>query len=97
MLLRGIGANPSTRLAQIVCQLKPLDLLQLSRVSKDFRRQFGSRSSKALWAAVRKNAEEIPEPPPHISELKLASFLFEHSCYVRAYSPCSACTIVKTL
>ena len=62
--------------------LKPLDLLQLSRVSKHFRKTFTSRSSRYLWAAARKNASQLPDPPEYLSEPRYAALVFEYACFV---------------
>ena len=40
-------------IAQITSQLDPLDILQLSRVSKHFRSTFASQGSRHIWVAAR--------------------------------------------
>lgn len=60
--------------------LHPQDLLNLSRISKHFRKILMHRSSKGMWAAARKNANNMPAPPDVLSEPKYASLLFEREC-----------------
>ncbi|KAI0072912.1 hypothetical protein K474DRAFT_291765 [Panus rudis PR-1116 ss-1] len=61
--------------------LQPLDLLHMSRVSKEFRALLTSRRSRHIWANARKNIGVMPPPyPPELSEIQFASFIFEPSC-----------------
>ncbi|KAJ3554746.1 hypothetical protein NM688_g2947 [Phlebia brevispora] len=66
---------------EIASHMKPLDLLQLSRVSQHFRRIFTSKSSRSLWISARKNVSHLPDPPAILSETKYAALLFEYRCF----------------
>lgn len=83
VLLRRRVVNPGNRV-QIVRQLEPVDLLQLCRVSKAFRAVLLDKPAHTLWVAARKNVDgaPVPDPPPHLSEPKLACLLFESHCLV---------------
>jgi len=65
---------------EIASQLEPLDILQLSRVSKEFRTTFASKTSLHIWVAARKNVYNMPDCAPFVSELQFASFMFERHC-----------------
>lgn len=70
---------------QITEQLEPLDILQLSRVSKRFRSTFASRHSRHIWVAARRNIS-MPECPSDLTELQYASLMFEQTCQVGYFS-----------
>lgn len=72
-------------LPQITEQLEPLDILQLSRVSKHFRSTFASKHSRHIWIAARRNIS-MPECPPDLTELQYTSLMFEQTCQVRYFS-----------
>ncbi len=72
--------------SKITSKLKPLDLLQLSRVSKQFRNTFMSKSSRYVWIEARKNVHGMPDPPDCLPEPKYASVVFERNCFVSAQS-----------
>jgi hypothetical protein len=73
--------------AQISLQLHPLDLLQLSRVSKVFRSLYLSQPARAIWRSTLKDfVPELPACPSDLNEAQYASLLFEPSCVV--YSLC---------
>ena len=63
-----------------MARLHPRDLLSLSRVSRHLRGILMSRSSRGMWIAARKNAQNPPPPPDELSEPKYASVLFERDC-----------------
>jgi hypothetical protein len=65
---------------EITSQLQPLDILQLSRVSKHFRSTFASRRSRHVWVAARKNIPDMPDCPDDLTEPQYASLMFEHNC-----------------
>ncbi|PSR76153.1 hypothetical protein PHLCEN_2v8651 [Hermanssonia centrifuga] len=72
--------------SKITSKLKPLDLIQLSRVSKQFRNIFMSKSSRYVWIEARKNVHGMPDPPDCLPEPKYASVVFERNCFVSAQS-----------
>ncbi|KIM79363.1 hypothetical protein PILCRDRAFT_823618 [Piloderma croceum F 1598] len=65
---------------EITSRLEPLDILQLSRVSKHFRTTFASQSSRHNWVAARRNISSMPDCPNDLSEPQYASLMFEHNC-----------------
>jgi len=75
-------ANVRLKTAQILSQLKPLDLLALSRTNREFRTIMFAPNTRSVWIAARKPFL-VPDPPSHISEVKWASLLFETACQVR--------------
>ncbi|KII91497.1 hypothetical protein PLICRDRAFT_105367 [Plicaturopsis crispa FD-325 SS-3] len=66
---------------EVCTVLHPVDILQLSRVSKEFRSLFMSRNSRHVWVAARRNAPGVPDCPPDMTEGQYARLLFEHDCY----------------
>lgn len=68
---------------QITSHLQPMDILQLSRVSKQFRSMFASKNSRHIWVAAKRNlAAPMPECPADLSEPQYISLMFEHHCQV---------------
>ena len=65
--------------------LRPLDLLNLARTSKDLRAFFMSKSTIQFWKAARKNVEGLPECPEDLSEPDYANFIFTAYCHVSQY------------
>ncbi|EKM51186.1 uncharacterized protein PHACADRAFT_200012 [Phanerochaete carnosa HHB-10118-sp] len=65
----------------IVSHLTLRDLLHLTWASRHFREMLMSKSRKHLWAAARRNDPELPDPPPSISEPRLAAVLFSSYCF----------------
>ncbi|KAI0073929.1 hypothetical protein K474DRAFT_1602437, partial [Panus rudis PR-1116 ss-1] len=60
------------------------DLLNLSRVSKDFRAFLLNRTKAAtVWRIGRENIEGMPEPPPTMSDPYVAHMLVDSFCQVR--------------
>jgi len=71
---------------QITAHLEPLDILRLSRISKQFRATFASnKHSRHIWLAARRNIL-MPECPDDLTELQFASLMFEQNCQVRVPS-----------
>ncbi|KAI0329843.1 hypothetical protein GY45DRAFT_828154 [Cubamyces sp. BRFM 1775] len=66
---------------EVASHLNPIDLLQLSRASKDLRSFLLSRKSRPLWSTVFKNiVPQMPACPEHISEPRYAHVVFERTC-----------------
>ncbi|KAK7440974.1 hypothetical protein VKT23_016751 [Stygiomarasmius scandens] len=70
-----------------VC-LEPLDLLRLSRCSRDLRNMLISPPSKHIWRAARRNVGELPAPPPDLNEFQFAKLVFDTNCQVCGYGYC---------
>jgi hypothetical protein len=68
---------------QILSFLYPMDLLNLSRTSKDFRNLLLQRSSAAAWKAARLQVDGLPDCPPDLSEPQYANLAFYPHCHVR--------------
>ncbi|KAH9855825.1 hypothetical protein C2E23DRAFT_552119 [Lenzites betulinus] len=66
---------------EIASHLHPLDILRLSRTSKEFRTMLLSRTSRHVWAAARETVvPPLPACPAHLSEPKYATIVFENLC-----------------
>lgn len=61
----------------------PMDLLNLARTTKVFRRFLMARSAAPLWKTARLNDKGLPECPPHLSEPAYANLAFDTHCHVR--------------
>ncbi|KAH9931606.1 uncharacterized protein BXZ73DRAFT_47231 [Epithele typhae] len=76
-------ALPVEVFLEILTRFHPLDLLTLTRVSKELRRNLLSSRLKWLWAASLRGLEPLlPQWPDDISEPALASLVFEAYCMV---------------
>ena len=76
--------NSASAPRQIAMYLDPKDVLQLSRLSKQFRSIFGSRSAIVVWRTVFRNLNR--KCPPDISELQFAALLYDEFCMVQFLS-----------
>lgn len=61
----------------------PMDLLNLSRVSKSFWDTLMHRSSKSIWKASFANVPDLPSCPPGMAEPRWADLVFGKHCMVR--------------
>lgn len=64
----------------------PMDMLNLARTSKVFRRFLMTRTAVRLWKAARMNVDGLPDCPPHLSEPKYADLVFDTRCQVEISS-----------
>jgi hypothetical protein len=71
---------------QIAEWLRPLDILQLSRVSKYFRSIFTSRTARCVWKVARRNMHNMPDCSD-MTEMQYASLMFERQCQVCSVHP----------
>ncbi|KAJ7823245.1 hypothetical protein B0H13DRAFT_2125610 [Mycena leptocephala] len=63
--------------------LHPLDLLRLSRVSKEFRDLLMHRSSISVWRSSLNNVvPDLPSCPPNMNEPQWISLVFDATCQV---------------
>ena len=67
---------------QIFSHLMPMDLLNLARTAKVFRRFLMARSTASLWRAARSGADNLPDCPSHLSEPAYANLVFDTHCQV---------------
>ncbi|KAI0831736.1 hypothetical protein BC628DRAFT_1415246 [Trametes gibbosa] len=66
---------------EITSHLKPIDLLQLARTSKELRAMLLSRTSRHIWVAARRNiVPRMPDCPDYMSEAQYAHLVFERIC-----------------
>ncbi|TFK88222.1 hypothetical protein K466DRAFT_521175 [Polyporus arcularius HHB13444] len=66
---------------EIASYLQPVDILQLSRASRNLRSTLLSRSSRHVWTAAFENVEPpLPDCPPSLSEPEYAYIVFERFC-----------------
>ncbi|KAG1869591.1 hypothetical protein F4604DRAFT_1584420 [Suillus subluteus] len=70
-------------LFHILSFLLPVDLLNLSRTSKDFRNLLLQRSSASAWKTARLQVDDLPDCPQDMSEPQYANLVFYPHCHVR--------------
>ncbi|KAF9032498.1 hypothetical protein BDZ89DRAFT_1158527 [Hymenopellis radicata] len=80
--LKDLSDLPYDTLLEIFSYLLPLDLLNLSWVNQSLRGVLMTKSSRSVWKAARKNAQEMPEPFPGMSEPAWACLVFVKKCNV---------------
>ncbi|KAJ7283173.1 hypothetical protein C8J57DRAFT_1120601 [Mycena rebaudengoi] len=71
-------------LFEIFGHLNPLDLLHLSRTTKEIRAILMTRSAAFVWKESRRNIKALPDIPPELSEPQYANLVFDaqcHSCF----------------
>ncbi|KAK7677453.1 hypothetical protein QCA50_019566 [Cerrena zonata] len=100
--LKAIMDMPFDIFLEITSWLHPLDLIQLSRVSKQLRGIFISKSSRTLWVRARRDTR-LPDCPDGLNELQYATLVFDELCqacskprsknveYVYKLRLCTAC------
>ncbi|SJL13368.1 uncharacterized protein ARMOST_16810 [Armillaria ostoyae] len=67
-LLQKVAETPLDVLFEIFSNLEPLDLLRLSRTTKDLRALLLRRSSSFVWKRARENVDGLPPLPEDLSE-----------------------------
>ncbi|KAG1776968.1 hypothetical protein EV702DRAFT_1278855 [Suillus placidus] len=67
---------PIDVLLEIFGLLEPVDLLQLFRVHKAFRKVLSSNNAVSVWKAARVNRGGVPDCIPGMSEVEWANLLF---------------------
>ncbi|KAK0466144.1 uncharacterized protein EV420DRAFT_1743970 [Desarmillaria tabescens] len=78
--LRGFLERVSKTPLDIFSNLDLLDLLQLSRTTKDLRAVLLRRSATFVWKRARQNIEGLPPLPDDLSEPKYAYLAFDNHC-----------------
>ncbi|KAG2156687.1 uncharacterized protein EDB93DRAFT_927123 [Suillus bovinus] len=79
---------PLDVLFEIFWYLHPLDLVHLTRVSKQFRLFLLScRKAKSIWTGALKRVDRLPQCPSYLSEPAYANLLFWPFCH-RCHSSC---------
>ncbi|KAJ2924586.1 hypothetical protein H1R20_g12501, partial [Candolleomyces eurysporus] len=72
---------PLDILCEIFKLLPPLDLLQLARTTKSFRKFLMDRASKSIWTDVLSAVEDLPPCPDDLSEPQYAYLMFSNNCH----------------
>ncbi|KAJ3893127.1 hypothetical protein GG344DRAFT_18943, partial [Lentinula edodes] len=80
--LEGMLKLPLDLELEIYSYLEPLDLLRLSRTSKDLRVFLMSRSNAIVWRTARMNVPDLPPLPSDLSEPEYANLVFASYCHV---------------
>ncbi|KAJ3900514.1 hypothetical protein F5879DRAFT_412417 [Lentinula edodes] len=86
--LEGMLKLPLDLELEIYSYLEPLDLLRLSRTSKDLRVFLMSRSNAIVWRAARSNVPDLPPLPSDLSEPEYANLVFASYCHMCMRRPC---------
>ncbi|KAK0233981.1 hypothetical protein IW262DRAFT_126179 [Armillaria fumosa] len=79
-LLQKVAETPLDVLFEIFSNLEPLDLLRLTRTTKDLRALLLRRSSSFVWKRARENVDGLPSLPEDLSEPKFAHLAFDKHC-----------------
>ncbi|TEB31414.1 hypothetical protein FA13DRAFT_1709803 [Coprinellus micaceus] len=72
---------PADVLGEVTAYLTPVDLLHLSRTTRELRGFLMSASSAVFWKQARQNDEHLPPCPPDLSEPAYAHLLFSDLCH----------------
>ncbi|KPV77093.1 uncharacterized protein RHOBADRAFT_52048 [Rhodotorula graminis WP1] len=75
-------AMPLDILVEISRHLDPPSLLSMSRANKMMRGVFAHRSAAPIWAIVRGNVDLPQLEATDLSEMQLASLVFERNCHL---------------
>ncbi|KAI1782842.1 hypothetical protein LXA43DRAFT_1187368 [Ganoderma leucocontextum] len=78
---QGFPNLPLDVFIEIASHAYPLDLLRLSRTSKQLRCLLMLRSSRPIWTTALGNAVELPPCPPDMCEPLYAALVFDHHCF----------------
>ncbi|KAI0705068.1 hypothetical protein C8T65DRAFT_809902 [Cerioporus squamosus] len=79
--LQDMPKMPLDVLLEIFGFLHPRDLLSLARTTKHFREFLMSRNTAHFWEKARKQVQDIPDKPAHLSEPAYANLLFCTHCH----------------
>lgn len=88
----------SNDLSKIFSYLEPLDLLRMSRTTKDLRQLLMSKSTAFVWERARLGMDGLPHMLDDINEVQYANLLFDTHCHVCTYTSLSLTTdLLKAL
>ncbi|KIP06012.1 hypothetical protein PHLGIDRAFT_36159 [Phlebiopsis gigantea 11061_1 CR5-6] len=73
---------------EVLLCLDPMDLLNLARTSKDFRRLLMSQNSAHVWKTVIQDADDIPDCPADLSPPSFVHLLYQSICHNCGRGPC---------
>uniref|UniRef100_A0A0W0F6C9 F-box domain-containing protein n=1 Tax=Moniliophthora roreri TaxID=221103 RepID=A0A0W0F6C9_MONRR len=81
LLERLVKDTPLDIVLEIFKHLLPLDILNLSRTSKELRAMLMSQSSVPIWRTARENVPELPPLPSDLNEAQYANLAFDSYCH----------------
>ncbi|KAF9473290.1 hypothetical protein BDN70DRAFT_817465 [Pholiota conissans] len=81
-LLKDFVEMPMDILYEILCELDPIDLLNLARTTKALRAVLMSRLSMFIWKSARSHIAGLPECPDDLNEPQYAALMFDTRCSV---------------
>ncbi|KAF9006218.1 hypothetical protein BDZ89DRAFT_914655, partial [Hymenopellis radicata] len=67
---------------EILSYLDPLDLLRISRTTKNLRQLVMSKSSAFIWEWARLATEGLPPRPDDLNDPQYINLLFDRHCHV---------------
>ncbi|KAF8079278.1 hypothetical protein FPV67DRAFT_1403986 [Lyophyllum atratum] len=79
--LERLPSLPMDVLFEIFGHLLPMDVLNLTRTTKEFRSVFLHRSAITIWKASFANVPKLPECPPEMSLPAWANLAFDLHCH----------------
>ncbi|KAL5640610.1 hypothetical protein ACGC1H_001178 [Rhizoctonia solani] len=80
-VLLGLLILPIELFTEIMHNLKPIDILNLSRTCKAFRSLLMRRSSEPIWKRAAENlAYRLPPPPPWLDMPQYVSVVYTNDC-----------------
>ncbi|KAJ7104156.1 hypothetical protein B0H15DRAFT_11779 [Mycena belliarum] len=86
-VLSSLKEFPLDVLFEIFGHLNPLDLLNLSRTTKEIRGILMTRSAAFVWKESRTHVPGLPNLPPDLSEPQYANLAFDSHCHKCFTSP----------
>ncbi|KDN46393.1 hypothetical protein RSAG8_04337, partial [Rhizoctonia solani AG-8 WAC10335] len=90
--LSGLLTLPVELFTEVMRELKPIDILNLSRTCKSFRNILMRRSSEPIWQRAAKNLSyRLPPPPPWLDMPQYVSVVYTDDC-----SACGGKAVPKT-
>ncbi|KAK0433550.1 hypothetical protein EV421DRAFT_1428233 [Armillaria borealis] len=78
--LEKVVESPLELVFEIFSYLYPIDLIRLSRTTKDLRALLLQRSSEFVWKNARENVKGLPPLPSYMSEPYYANLVFDTHC-----------------
>ncbi|KAJ3557330.1 hypothetical protein NM688_g1532 [Phlebia brevispora] len=67
--------------SKVMSHLHPMDILNLSRTSKNFRKFLMTRTAQFIWRRARENIEDFPPCPKDLSGPAYADLAFDNYCH----------------
>ncbi|KAF8907417.1 hypothetical protein CPB85DRAFT_1311757 [Mucidula mucida] len=80
-ILQKIADTPLDVLFEIFSYLDPIDLLRISRTTKDLRQLLMSKSSALIWERARLAIEGLPPKPDDLNDPQYINLLFDKYCH----------------